>query len=235
MGFAASQARFLSLTSRLSDVEYEAQQISQERLSLSNQMDVITDAYADAMQNQIYMANVFQDNGMTNTKVALSYEVITGDQLNGGLGMMLISESGQIVVASREEMAQQIENSLDTDSPLSEANFLVFEDVTKPGVLQKNIEDGNFYLSAGKDKTTNEWTKYSPEALSTISREYDTSDDAAAKAEYDRQMAKIERDDTALELRLEQLETEHKALEVEIEALDKVIENDLENGFKTFG
>ena len=38
MGFAASQARFLQLTARLSDNEYEAQQISQERVALLNQM-----------------------------------------------------------------------------------------------------------------------------------------------------------------------------------------------------
>ena len=37
MGMAASQARFLSLTARKTNVEYEGQQINQQRTSLANQ------------------------------------------------------------------------------------------------------------------------------------------------------------------------------------------------------
>ena len=37
MGMAASQARFLTLTARKSNVEYEGQQVNQERTSLANE------------------------------------------------------------------------------------------------------------------------------------------------------------------------------------------------------
>ena len=37
MGLAASQARYLSLSARKTNVEYEGQQINQQRLALSNQ------------------------------------------------------------------------------------------------------------------------------------------------------------------------------------------------------
>lgn len=37
MGMAASQARFLGLTARKTNVEYEGQQINQQRTALSNQ------------------------------------------------------------------------------------------------------------------------------------------------------------------------------------------------------
>ncbi|MBR6722403.1 hypothetical protein IKL64_03010, partial [bacterium] len=37
MGMAASQARFLSLTARKTNVEFEGQQINQQRTSLSNE------------------------------------------------------------------------------------------------------------------------------------------------------------------------------------------------------
>ena len=37
MGMAASQARFLTLTARKSNVEYEGQQVNQERTSLVNE------------------------------------------------------------------------------------------------------------------------------------------------------------------------------------------------------
>ena len=37
MGMAASQARFLGLTARKNNVEFEGQQINQQRTALSNQ------------------------------------------------------------------------------------------------------------------------------------------------------------------------------------------------------
>ena len=37
MGMAASQARFLGLTARKSNVEFEGQQVNQQRTALSNQ------------------------------------------------------------------------------------------------------------------------------------------------------------------------------------------------------
>lgn len=39
MGFSASQARYLALVSRMSDIEYQGQQINQERTTLSNQVN----------------------------------------------------------------------------------------------------------------------------------------------------------------------------------------------------
>ncbi len=50
MGMAASQARLISLTARMSDVEYQGQQINQERTQLSNQ--------ATALYNTLLMLDV---------------------------------------------------------------------------------------------------------------------------------------------------------------------------------
>ena len=44
MGMSASQARLIALTARMSDTEYEAQQINQQRLTLSNQMNAVYEA-----------------------------------------------------------------------------------------------------------------------------------------------------------------------------------------------
>ena len=43
MGMAASQARFLGLTARKSNNEYQVQQINQQRLSLADQQAEIVD------------------------------------------------------------------------------------------------------------------------------------------------------------------------------------------------
>jgi hypothetical protein len=74
MGMAASQARFLSLTARKTNVEYEGQQINQQRTSLSNEssnyysqlcnMVVPTPPSSDDYTKTIY---TFTDGSETNT------------------------------------------------------------------------------------------------------------------------------------------------------------------------
>lgn len=232
MGFAASQARFLSLTSRLSDSEYEAGQIAQERLALTNQMEQYADEYDAATNNQVITANVFDDCGATKSTVVLSYDVITGDALNGGLGMKLITSSGLIVVPNEEEMWKQINAS---DGELSAGDFFVFKEVNDTSTLQKNLDEGNFYLAAGKNEENTDWNKKSVESLNNVTHSYDKTDDAPAKAKYDKRTRIAEAKDAMLEMRLNQLETNRKAIETEMESVQKVIEKNVENGFKTFG
>ena len=232
MGFAASQARFLSLTARLSDNEYEAQQISQERVSLTNQMALFADAYEEATSNQYLTANVFDMASNQNMTVALSYDVITKGTLDGGLGMNLVTSSGLIVVPSEEERNAQIEAS---HGELTLADFYVFEEVNDTSILQKNLEEGNFYFAAGKDEITGEWNTKSIEALNSVTHAYDKTDDDAAKAKYDKQMKTAEARDAMLEMRLDQLDTEHRAISTEMDSVQKVVDDNVENSFKTFG
>ena len=49
MGMAASQARLLSLTSRLHDVEYKAQNIEAQKIALATQKDELYQNYCDAL------------------------------------------------------------------------------------------------------------------------------------------------------------------------------------------
>ncbi|MDO5437931.1 MAG: hypothetical protein Q4F80_07025 [bacterium] len=237
MGFAASQARFLSLTARLSDNEYEAGQISQERVALTNQMALYADEYDEATNNQVLIANVYDLSSCSNTTVTLSYDVITKGILDGGLGMKLVTSSGLIVVPSEEEMNKQIEelNSSGSGQIYSPADFFVFENVSDTSVLQKNLEDGNFYFATERDENTNEWNKKGYESLNAVTSTYDKSDDAPAKATYDKRMAIAEAKDAMLEMRLDQLESSHKAIETEMESVQKVVDNNVENSFKTFG
>ena len=45
MGLAASQARFLGLTARKSNVEFQGQQINQARTALSNEVNGLYEEY----------------------------------------------------------------------------------------------------------------------------------------------------------------------------------------------
>ena len=78
MGMAASQARFLGLTARKTNVEYEGQQINQQRTSLSNQsanyyndllgMTVPVPPSVDSYTKTVY---TFEDGALTNQITAM--------------------------------------------------------------------------------------------------------------------------------------------------------------------
>ena len=78
MGMAASQARFLGLTARKTNVEYEGQQVNQQRTSLANQsanyyndllgMTVPVPPSVDEYTKTVY---TFEDGALTNQITAL--------------------------------------------------------------------------------------------------------------------------------------------------------------------
>ena len=52
MGLSASQCRYLALTARQSDLEYESQMINQARMNLSDQSSAIAKAYAAGLDKK---------------------------------------------------------------------------------------------------------------------------------------------------------------------------------------
>ena len=119
MGLSASQARFLQLTARRGNLEYEAQQINFQRLQLSNQLADASSKYQDATNNRKMVFNF--NNGAQIQKVDLSYanyKNYMNQQLEGistsQEKFYLVSSSGnKLVVSSREEMEKMIQNGKD--------------------------------------------------------------------------------------------------------------------------
>ena len=71
MGLAASQGRLLLLTARKSNLELQAQVISQERALLSMQQETIAYDYSQKTNNQIYMIST-TGSEKTGERVPLS-------------------------------------------------------------------------------------------------------------------------------------------------------------------
>ena len=59
MGLSASQGRLLLLTARQNDLEFRAQQISQKRLILSQQLEEIAMEYENATSNRQMMIQLY--------------------------------------------------------------------------------------------------------------------------------------------------------------------------------
>lgn len=83
MGMAASQARFLGLTARKNNVEYEGQQINQQRTALSN---TTASYYTDllgmavpvcpAVEDYTQTIYSFNDGALTNTITSLTQKTM---------------------------------------------------------------------------------------------------------------------------------------------------------------
>ena len=78
------------------------------------------------------------------------------------------------------------------------------------------------------------YVRKSLESLSTVTSRYYTEDDAAAQAEYNTAMAKVNTLDTRLENKLNQIETQKKAVEQEMESVDSIIQSNIERTFQYF-
>ena len=62
----------------------------------------------------------------------------------------------------------------------------------------------------------------------------DTSDDAQAQAEYEAKSIVLSNQDKMLDLELNQIETQHKAIETEYDSVKKVIQKNIEVSYKIF-
>ena len=71
-------------------------------------------------------------------------------------------------------------------------------------------------------------------SATSIIEEYDKSDDAAAEAEYNTQMAKINRKEKQLDMQAQQIDTEYSALQQEYESVKSIISNHTQKDFSYF-
>ncbi len=63
MGLASSQARLLLITSRKSDLEYRATQITQRKLLLATKSEQVATDYSKAVANKCWVMNTFDSKG----------------------------------------------------------------------------------------------------------------------------------------------------------------------------
>lgn len=77
MGLSASQARMLSLTSRMSDLELRAQVISNAKVRLSDQSSAVAKSYSDALDKQILKVYTGTSSSGASTYADATFKNIT--------------------------------------------------------------------------------------------------------------------------------------------------------------
>ena len=102
-------------------------------------------------------------------------------------------------------------------------------------IWQKSSEETQSMHSTSRQFGDDYFTRKTFDAITTGTSRYYTENDAAAQAKYDTAMAKVSALDTKLENRLNQVETQKKAVEQEMESVDSIIKSNIERTFKYFG
>lgn len=221
MGLAASQGRLLLLTARKSDLELQAQQISQDRLVLSIQQEMIATEYAEKTNNQIYQIQLDDNNGYQPLSISALNQFFNGSERNFSAGNYQIYDTRTDKLVDPKTIKEYDGTSGTPDS-----------------ALQRNLVNG-YWLIKTRDNIEDSPTKGQMVTMtlagqSNFRQTYYTEDDGAAKAKYDAAIARVQRLDKQLELKLNQVETQHKAVETEVESVDKIISNNIEGSFKYF-
>lgn len=123
-----------------------------------------------------------------------------------------------------------------TDSTLKNENerYLFDENCTDPKYLQEMLTTGQWLLQKVSDPNTNKFENIVWQGNSAIQEVYDTSDDAAAEAEYEAAMMELNKKDKLLELRLEDIQTQEQSVEKQIDSIKDVIKSNIEDTYKTF-
>ena len=159
MGMSASQARLLSLTARIHDLEYQAQGIQYSKLDLVDLKQKAYDEYLDVLDSTKYQISVLTSNG--NEFRDITYTNMISASVKSGMHAMYIvtnMTSGQVYLP--EQITSKIGGSSKTTDPLKTGI-----DPHKPDGTEKTVDEQlEEYLTAvaktrvfpeGKDKAGN--------------------------------------------------------------------------------
>ena len=286
MGLAASQGLLLSLTARSNGLQYEAQQISQQRIANAQETSLVAKKYSEKMNNTLLYANT-ADGGHQ----VLTYDVITSQDPFTGLGLRIVDADGNIVTPNQLSAIKVTEAGEDgqpkvssitsvsefvakymtdiTPERRSEFNNYSLEEITEyyqmhypesevsveyvaglnPDLkrddehyvfddncknseyLQKMLQSGEWHIERIKDPNDDEWETISWKGFAGISEEMDTSDDAAAQAEYEAETTRLAKEDKLLETELEAIKTELQSVEKQIDSLKETVKYNIEHSF----
>ena len=329
MGMSASQGRLLSLTARMSDLEFQAQNISNSKIRLSQQSEQVAQEYSDALSKQKLTVYAGVDSTGVSQYVNATANNLTGyNALTGADKQRFLKDSdGRVVTSSKVGNAYDSSNgkvitmdgvavtaaqlqetydsatafvkailgystkdeaetagktydaskvtyytncytgvesfmnglgktsnssntdtTLDYDSGESSYYNKVYSEIKESGGynavsdtelsstdwLYGQLSKGNIFLYTDEDND-GEFVNVSwSSGDSTLQTKNDDSGTAKAEAEYEAKMAKIETKDKRYDLDLKNIDTQHSAIQTEVDSVKKVIDKNIDRSFKTF-
>lgn len=226
MGMTASQARFLTLTARKNNLEFEIQQTTQAKMLLAQQQDANALLWSNGMNTQHLYYSADGTGSVTEDMPRLSYQIVTSTYSEGGLDMRVRDQYNRIVVPS-------LPDPFPEDDDI--ANYVIEPNCLQADYFEENIKTGNWMIQQIDPANPGEWTDVSVAGSTFIYQGADSTDFQIAAADYDAEVDRLESIDKRFDMRIQQLSTEQKAIETEMDSVKKVIDKNIEETFKTFG
>lgn len=225
MGLSASQARYLQLTARKSNIEFEAQQTTQAKMMLANEVENEAKLWNEQMNTKhLYYA---KDGiaGDTSNLPRLTYQNVTAQPADGGLGMRVVDASGKIVVAA-------LPNPLPEGK--TESDYIIDPKCTQADYFEEQLMNCNWKMQEANLFASGQWTDVSVDGSAYIYQGIDEEEMTAGLAAYEAKVERLQNQDKQFDMRLDQLKNEQKAIETEMDSVKKVIDKNIEETFKTF-
>ena len=253
MGLAASQARLLLLTARKSDLEFRAQQITNSEMMLAMQTEQVAREYSIKISNQA----IFYTDGSSADQSTQCLSAADIALLGAG-GMFTLYELGadgmwhewtSTPTTTTEKTYKNADGDVITESQYNhledaeKGNWTEILDASGNPQTTTNTTKGCNYnelqLLEGIKNGTLKIMNAKGEEMSLsgnngFTQSYYTDDDREAEAEYEQKTASIQVKEKRLQNDLNQVETQQKACDTEIDSVKKVMEKNIERTFKVF-
>lgn len=146
MGMSASQARLLSITSRLTNNEFRSQTITNSKLRLAEKSEEASAEYMDALNSQQLVFGVYSDNGEYTTQKLTPALIYDYAPLKNQYA--LVNPAGKLLVSYQD--AKNFEDTIKMDNPLAE--FLRKYGLVKDFSYMQKVEEANPDWKAWYDK-----------------------------------------------------------------------------------
>ena len=188
MGMAASQARLLTITARLHDIEYKAQAIQNAKIQLSTQSDEVYNEYLQALDETTLTVKDYQGNVIT-----ANFNNLVGiNAVDTGNNYALRASNGHLIVSDDiYDAYDEYVNKNGGNDPYEFALMMIFGDSgntldrdelesCEQTVFENNQNDGSEYIksmTAIKDKMNDILVKNNTDDYNDLPDE--------AKKEYD--------------------------------------------------
>ncbi len=255
MGMAASQARLLTITARIHDIEYKAQCLQNAKILLSQLEDEAYQKFLAAQEGREVIT--IKSGGASIGMNASNYAQFYGAGLKDRDNNPYISESIlQKYKSSGGDVNKFIESMGVTDqSDYRYQNYKnMFDWISSNGgenigvISNENANDSEWLATAIASGWTlaglntpfpldsNFTIKNDPGAEFNYQVDYQPDKEAVAKAsaEYEATLRKVDRKEKMYDTELAKLESERNALTTEYDSIKKVIEDNIERTFGIF-
>ena len=161
MGMAASQARLLTITARIHDVEYQAQSIQNAKIQLGTQSDQVYNEYLEALNASTLTVNALSNDGSTSLVTANFNTLFSKNKVtpaDGSNYALRENKKGYLVVEDNVYRAYEEFKKAGVNDPLAFAIYMLNdENVNHLGNLNDFEGDDSFTenLHKKEEKTYN--------------------------------------------------------------------------------